>query len=80
MTVAPWRWLVVVVLLPGGCAIQDVPDDVSPPAYCTRSLAGVDCWQTENPFGYDQRAVADGPWALTPRQERDRTSSFWRWW
>jgi hypothetical protein len=79
MMIAPWRWLVVVVLLPGGCAVQGVPDDVPRPAYCTRSLAGVDCWETENPFGYYQRGVADGRWALTPEQERDRTSFLWCW-
>src|SRR5579875_75229 len=44
--------------------------------YCTRSLGVVDCWETPNPFGYEQRQVADGPAQLTGAQEQNRTA---RW-
>jgi hypothetical protein len=48
----------------------------SPPRYCTHSLAGIDCWDSPNPFGYPQREVADGPDTLTEQQEANRTA---RW-
>lgn len=53
-----------------------IPPPPSRPPFCTRSLAGVDCWNTVDPFGYYQREVADGARTLTPEQEHDRTG---RW-
>jgi hypothetical protein len=50
----------------------------APPAYCTRSLGRVDCWAHEDPYGYHQRGVADGPWRLTPEQEADRRAPWLR--
>jgi hypothetical protein len=40
---------------------------IAEPAFCTRSLAAVDCWTETAPFG-PQRAVADTP----ARPERER--------
>lgn len=72
------RCLLLVILSTGGCAVQREQAYLPPPDYCTRSLAGVNCWNTPNPFGYYQREVADGPWELTPEQERNRAIYFWR--
>ena len=47
-----------------------------PPAYCTRSLAGIDCWDRPDPFGYYQRGLADGPYELTGRQEWRRAAPW----
>jgi len=47
-----------------------------PPQYCTRSLARVDCWDRPDPFGYYQRPIADGPWQLSPEQERSRATPW----
>ncbi len=48
----------------------------APPPYCTRSLGTVDCWTKPNPFGAQQREVADGPRTLTPEQEAHRTRTW----
>ena len=45
----------------------------APPPYCTRSLGTVDCWA--DPAGKPPQ-VADGPNALTPAQEADRTRTW----
>jgi hypothetical protein len=50
------------------CRTREV---LTAPAFCTRSLATVDCWTETNPFG-PQRAVADTPAA----PEREAV----RWW
>ena len=47
-----------------------------PPAYCTRSLAAVDCWGAPDPFGYYQRGLADGPIDLTAEQEWRRVAPW----
>jgi hypothetical protein len=47
-----------------------------PPPYCTPSLGRVDCWVTRPASIPMQRGVVDGPVALTPAQEADRTA----WW
>lgn len=47
-----------------------------PPAFCTRSLAAVDCWEGPSPFGYYQRGLADGPSDLTAEQERHRSAPW----
>lgn len=57
------------------------PDEPKPdvPPYCTRSLGVVDCWA--DPASVPNRApeVADGPRALTPVQEKDRTKGWPDW-
>jgi hypothetical protein len=63
-------------LLTGRSYCRPVELPPVPPAYCTRGLAGVDCWAIPNPYGYYQREVADGPMRLTPEQEWNRTG---RW-
>ncbi|MEI6161423.1 MAG: hypothetical protein WCP77_16425 [Roseococcus sp.] len=47
-----------------------------PPPYCTRSLGQVDCWVMRPASIPMQRGMVDGPVALTPAQEADRTA----WW
>lgn len=47
-----------------------------PPPYCTRSLGQVDCWVTRPASIPMQRGVVDGPVALNPTQEANRTA----WW
>ena len=53
------------------CRPMEPPPD--PPVYCTHSLGVVNCWT--DPGGMSDRPpeVADGPRALTPEQEADRT-------
>jgi hypothetical protein len=43
------------------------------PAFCTRSLAAVDCWANPEALPGHPREVADGPRVLTPAQEANRT-------
>lgn len=62
----------------GGRYCRPVEPPPPPPEYCTRSLARVDCWTTLNPFGYNQRGVADGPWRLTPEQDINRMTPWLR--
>ncbi len=76
MTAEP-RWacgLFRLVTGQGFCAPIEAPP--RRPPYCTRGLAGVDCWNTPDPFGYYQRGLADGPWelpwGLTAAQEWNR--------
>lgn len=45
----------------------------APPPYCTRSLGSVDCWRQPPLTIPLQRGVADGPTALNPAQEANRT-------
>ena len=66
------RWAV------GGRYCRPLEELPTPPQYCTRSLAGVDCWTRVNPFGYPQRGVADGPWWPTPEQEIARLTPWGR--
>lgn len=64
----------VVRLDDGESYCRPIEPPPQPPAYCTRSLANVDCWQ--NPAALPRPAaplVADGPTTLTPAQEADRT-------
>jgi hypothetical protein len=48
---------------------------IAPPAYCTHSLADVDCWSSPAVLPLPQRGVADQP-ALTPAQEADRVAPW----
>jgi hypothetical protein len=43
-----------------------------PPEFCTRSLAGVNCWADPDTVPGHPRGVADGPSGLTAAQEADR--------
>jgi hypothetical protein len=56
------------------CALEQAAP--GPPPYCTPSLGRVDCWVTRPASIPMQRGVVDGPVALTPAQEADRTA----WW
>ena len=56
------------------CKLVEPPP--RPPAFCTRSLAAVDCWEGPSPFGYYQRGLADGPSDLTAEQERHRSAPW----
>jgi hypothetical protein len=56
------------------CRPTEPPPD-SPP-YCTRSLGVVDCWADPAALPDRPPEVADGPRALTPEQEKDRTRSW----
>jgi hypothetical protein len=49
---------------------EPVPDA---PPYCTRSLGVADCWKDPGAMSDLPPEVADGPRALTPEQEADRT-------
>ncbi len=51
------------------------PEPATPP-YCTRSLGVVDCWSAPWAMRNLPPQVADGPRALTPAQERDRTAGW----
>jgi hypothetical protein len=55
--------------------VEPLPE---PPAYCTRSLGSVDCWQDPATVPGDLRGVADGPAELTPAQEANRVRR-WPW-
>lgn len=46
------------------------------PAFCTRSLGVVDCWEDPSLLPDRPHEVAEGPRSLTPEQEADRT----KWW
>lgn len=56
------------------CRPVDPP--VAPAPYCTRSLAGIDCWAHPEQIPGIPMQVAQGPWTLTPEQERLRLA---RW-
>ncbi len=47
-----------------------------PQEFCTRSLGVPDCWIDPSQLPDHPRELADGPRALTPEQEADRTK---RW-
>ncbi|MGH7067882.1 MAG: hypothetical protein ACREFO_01300 [Acetobacteraceae bacterium] len=54
------------------------PREAEPPQlpYCTRTLGWVDCWSDPLAFINPPQQVADGPYKLTPAQEKNRTN---RW-
>ena len=56
------------------CRPLDPPAE--PPPYCTRTLGLAECWATPLMLPNPPRGLADGPWALTPEQEADRTHPF----
>jgi len=59
------------------CRPTEPLPDVLP--YCTRSLGVVDCWRDPASMPDLAPQVADGPRALTPVQEKDRTRSWPNW-
>lgn len=56
------------------CRPDEPPPDT--PAFCTRSLGRVDCWKDPSALPGKPAGVADGPAALTPLQEADRTKGW----
>ena len=56
------------------CRPTEPPPDAPP--YCTRSLGVVDCWVAPSAMSDLPPEVADGPRALTPAQDADRTRSW----
>ena len=56
------------------CRPTDPPPDAPP--YCTRSLGVVDCWKDPAAMPDIPPEVADGPRALTPAQDADRTHTW----
>ena len=55
----------------GFCRPPDLPP--APPPFCSRSLAGVDCWAEPAALVNPPRGLADGPRGLTEAQETNRT-------
>jgi hypothetical protein len=56
-------------------AVEPPPE---PPAFCTRTLAEVNCWADPATLPDHPTGVADGPWQLTPAQEANRVRK-WPW-
>jgi hypothetical protein len=56
------------------CRPTEPPPETPP--YCTRSLGVVDCWMDPASVNGLAPQVADGPRALTPEQEKNRTRSW----
>ena len=54
------------------CRQQEPPPEPSP--FCTRSLAGVDCWRDARLAGR-YKGVADAP-AMTPEQQANRVPKW----
>ena len=54
------------------------PIEPPPPPlpYCTQTLGWVDCWTDPWVFVDPPPEVADGPYQLTPAQERNRTHGW----
>jgi hypothetical protein len=59
------------------CRPVEAPPE--PPPYCTRSLGVVDCWRDPKALPDRPPEVADGPRALTPLQDADRTKGWLAW-
>ncbi len=68
----------VVRLDQGKTWCRPVEPKPTPPAFCTRGLGAVDCWQDPDSLPGHPRAVADGPTELTEAQEDDRVRK-WPW-
>lgn len=66
----------VVRLDRGESYCRPVDPPVPPTPYCTRSLAGVDCWASPERMPNIPMQVAQGPHQLTPEQDRKRLA---RW-
>jgi hypothetical protein len=59
------------------CRPVEPPPEATP--YCTRSLGVVDCWRNPATVQNVGPSVADGPHALTPEQESNRTRTWPGW-
>ena len=66
----------VVRLDEGQSYCRPVDPSVPPQPYCTRSLAGVDCWAHPEQIPGLPTQVAQGPHDLSPEQDRARLA---RW-
>jgi len=53
------------------CAPAERPP--APQPYCTQGWSGVDCWARPDLMPNVARQVTQGPTALTPAQDQDRT-------
>ena len=60
----------------GDSYCRPIAPPVPPQPYCTRSLAGVDCWAHPELMANVPPQVAQGPHELTPEQDRVRLA---RW-
>jgi hypothetical protein len=60
------------------CHPKERPTETQP--FCTRSLGVVDCWLDPSNLPDHPREVADGPTALTPEQDADRTRRWFGLW
>ena len=56
------------------CRTEEPKPD--PPAYCTRTLGSVNCWQEPATLPDHPPGLADGPMDLTVEQEADRVRSW----
>jgi hypothetical protein len=66
----------VVRLDQGKTYCRPIEPEAEPPAYCTRSLASVNCWNDPATVPGHPRGVADGPSHLTAEQEADRVRTW----
>jgi hypothetical protein len=55
---------------------KPIESEPPPLPYCTRTLGWVDCWTDPQVFIDPPRQVADGPYQLTPAQEKNRTRGW----
>lgn len=55
------------------CRREEPPPE--PAAFCTRALAGVDCWRDAGKLAGHYKGVADTP-AMTPEQQANRVPSW----
>ncbi|MDA8052258.1 MAG: hypothetical protein M0002_20015 [Rhodospirillales bacterium] len=66
-----------IVRLDRGLSYCKPPEPEPPPLpYCTRTLGWVECWTDPQVFFDPPRQVADGPYKLTPAQEKNRTHGW----
>jgi len=66
----------VVRLDQGKSYCKPIEKPPEPPAFCTRSLGSVDCWDDAETMAASHQGVADGPARLTEEQEANRVG---RW-
>jgi hypothetical protein len=78
---AVYSWLTgrdcsVVRLDQGKTYCRPVEPKPEPPAFCTRSLGSVDCWQDPDTVPGHPRGTAEGPAGLTAEQEANRVRTW----
>ena len=75
-SVATGRDCSIVRLEQGKTYCKPIEPPPGEPAFCTRSLANVDCWWEPAALEPRYRGVADGPVGLTAEQEADRVRGW----